>query len=179
MKLRELGQFSPEARDLGVDLIYVYRHLLGEQKRQSQPLLGGAQWQDKGQLVHMEIIFFLYLFTYFMVSVVKHWERLPRVVVWSPPLRLNSINSTGCSWGQLSPAGPAPGRGILSTSLALHQETSIRGRKRQKRKKRKKKWAFHLNNQHFCLQYTHTAFINTSDYTDTQKCTSEQIWGCV
>lgn len=64
MKLRELGQFSPEARDLGVDLIYVYRHLLGEQKRQSQPLLGGAQWQDKGQLVHMEIIFviFIYLF---------------------------------------------------------------------------------------------------------------------
>lgn len=113
-----------------------------------------------------------------MVSVVKHWERLPTVVVWSPPLQLNSINSTGCSWRQLSPAGPAPGRGILPTSLALHRETSIRGRKRQKRKKRKKSELFILIiNTSVCS--THTQPSLTLVITPTPKNARQSRFGDV
>lgn len=80
MRLRELGQVSREARDLRVDLIYVYKYLL-EGGKKTEP--ASSWWfpvTGQGAISTNGNNFLKYLFTYFKV---KHWKRVPRMVMWS------------------------------------------------------------------------------------------------
>lgn len=96
MRLRELGQVSREARDLGVDLIYVYKHLL-EGGKKTEP--ASSWWfpvTGQGAIGTNRNNFFKYIFTYFMVcgQALEEVAQNGRVVT---PLRINSTKSTGDS----------------------------------------------------------------------------------
>lgn len=96
MRLRELGQVSREARDLGVDLIYVYKHLLEGGKKKEPASSWWFPVTGQGAIGTNGNNFLKYLFTYFKVcdQALEEGAQNGHVV---PPLRINSINSTGCS----------------------------------------------------------------------------------
>ncbi|KAK4819120.1 LOW QUALITY PROTEIN: hypothetical protein QYF61_025587 [Mycteria americana] len=83
-RLRELGLFSLEKRRLRGDLIAAFQYLKGAYKKDGERLFTGAcsdRMRGKGFKLKVDR-------TFFMMRVVRHWNRLPGEAVDAPSLEV-------------------------------------------------------------------------------------------
>lgn len=95
LSLRDLGLFSPEKSQQKGDFINAKVHLGWVSRGGGQMLSTGAQQQDKGQRAQTNRKFHLTLRkNFFTLRLSKHWKRLHREVVVSPPALPHILHST-------------------------------------------------------------------------------------
>jgi len=106
-RLRELGLFSLEKRRLQGDLIAAFQYLKGAYKKAREGCFTRA-WSERTSRNGFKLKEGRFRFDkrkkLFTVRVVRHWHRLPRVVVDAPSLavfkaRLDGALSNLVSWG--------------------------------------------------------------------------------
>jgi len=97
-RLRELVLFSPEKRRLQGDLIVAFQYLKGAYRKDGKNIFSRVfcdRTSSNGFKLREAICRLDIWKTFFIMCAVKHWHRLPRVVVEAPSLEMSMIRLDG------------------------------------------------------------------------------------